>query len=44
VEGTVVSAIGGREPEQADQMRVGNPHVAKLRSVLPTATTTLFSP
>lgn len=44
VEVKVVSAIVGREPEQADQMRLFNPHVAKLRSVLPTATTTLFSP
>lgn len=40
----VVSAIVGREPEFPDRMRLFNPHVAKLRSVLPTATTTLFSP
>lgn len=44
VEVKVVSALVGREPESSDQMRLFNPHVGKLRSVLPTATTTLFSP
>jgi len=44
VEVKVVSALVGREPEFPDQMRLFNPHVGKLRSVLPTATTTLFSP
>jgi len=44
VEVKVVSALVGREPEFPDQMRLFNPHVGKLRSVLPTATTTMFSP
>ncbi len=44
VEVKVVSALVGREPEFPDLMRLFNPHVAKLRSVLPTATTTMFSP
>ncbi len=44
VEVKVVSTIVGRDPEFPDQMRLFNPHVGKLRSVLPTATTTLFSP
>ena len=44
VEVKVVSALVGREPESPDQMRLFNPHVGKLRSLLPTATTTLFSP
>ena len=44
IEVKIASAIVGREPEFPDQMRLFNPHVAKLRSVLPTATTTLFSP
>lgn len=40
----VVSQIVGREPEFPDQMRLFHPHMVKLRSVLPTATTTMFSP
>ena len=40
----VVSKIVGREPEFQDQMRLFHPHMVKLRSVLPTATTTMFSP
>jgi uncharacterized protein (UPF0216 family) len=41
---SVVSKIVGREPEFEDQMRLFHPHMVKLRSVLPTATTTMFSP
>lgn len=44
VEVKVVSQIVGREPEFPDQMRLFHPHMVKLRSVLPTATTTMFSP
>jgi uncharacterized protein (UPF0216 family) len=44
VEVSVVSKIVGREPEFQDQMRLFHPHMVKLRSVLPTATTTMFSP
>jgi uncharacterized protein (UPF0216 family) len=44
VEVSVVSKIVGREPEFPDQMRLFHPHMVKLRSVLPTATTTMFSP
>jgi hypothetical protein len=39
-----VSKIVGREPEFPDQMRLFHPHMVRLRSVLPTATTTMFSP
>lgn len=44
VEVKVVSQIVGREPEFPDQMRLFHPHMVKLRSVLPTATTTMFTP
>ncbi|MDW5562942.1 MAG: DUF61 family protein [Methanomassiliicoccus sp.] len=44
VEVKVVSQIVGREPEFPDQMRLFHPHMVKLRTVLPTATTTMFSP
>lgn len=44
VEVAVVSQIVGREPEFPDQMRLFHPHMVKLRSVLPTATTTMFAP
>ncbi|MBI0583955.1 MAG: DUF61 family protein [Methanomassiliicoccus sp.] len=44
VEVKVVSKIVGREPEAEDQMRLFHPHMVQLRTVLPTATTTLFSP
>jgi uncharacterized protein (UPF0216 family) len=44
VEVKLVSQIVGREPEFPDQMRLFHPHMVKLRSVLPTATTTMFSP
>ena len=40
----VVSQIVGREPEFPDKMRLFHPHMVKLRSVLPTATATMFSP
>jgi uncharacterized protein (UPF0216 family) len=40
----VVSKIVGRDPEFPDQMRLYHPHMVKLRSELPTATTTMFSP
>jgi uncharacterized protein (UPF0216 family) len=40
----VVSKIVGREPEFPDQMRLFHPHMIKLRSELPTATTTIFAP
>lgn len=44
VEVRVVSKIVEREPEYEDNMRLFHPHMVKLRTVLPTATTTLFSP
>jgi uncharacterized protein (UPF0216 family) len=44
IEVKVVSQIVGREPEFPDQMRLFHPHMVKLRTELPTATTTLFSP
>lgn len=44
VEVKVVSQIVGREPEFPDRMRLFHPHMVKLRSVLPTATTTMFMP
>ena len=44
VEVKVVSRIVGRDPEFPDQMRLFHPHMVKLRSELPTATTTMFSP
>ena len=40
----VVSRIVEREPEFPDQMRLFHPHMVKLRSVLPTATTCMFAP
>jgi uncharacterized protein (UPF0216 family) len=40
----VVSKIVEREPEFEDSMRLFHPHMVKLRTALPTATTTLFSP
>lgn len=40
----VVSKIVEREPEFEDQMRLFHPHMVKLRTALPTATTTMFSP
>ena len=40
----VVSKIVGREAEFPDQMRLFHPHMIKLRSELPTATTTMFAP
>jgi uncharacterized protein (UPF0216 family) len=44
VEVKVVSRIVEREPEYEDSLRLFHPHMAKLRTVLPTATTTMFSP
>lgn len=40
----VVSKIVERAPEAEDSMRLFHPHMVKLRSELPTATTMMFSP
>jgi len=44
IEVKVISQIVGREPEFPDRMRLFHPHMSKLRSVLPTATTMMFVP